>query len=141
MGGGEEDGAVGMDDSISAVLQASSMMIEKKLMQLTEWILGGGPLKLKSPFQFNSNCSHTWLPEQRSPYSPHLDVQAASPGLLGAGLLSCCACLKACAYTLIFTMSTCRACSWEVRQPSLQRPMEKCSQDLLSRGHKGQPLH
>lgn len=42
MGGGEEDGAVGMDDSISAVLQASSMMIEKKLMQLTEWILGGG---------------------------------------------------------------------------------------------------
>lgn len=40
MGGGKEDGAVGMDDSISAVLQASSMMIEKKRMQLTEWVLG-----------------------------------------------------------------------------------------------------
>lgn len=140
MGGGKEDGDVGIDDSIHAVLQASSMMIEKRLMQLTEWVLRG-PLKLKSPFQLSSNCSHTWLPEQRSPYSPHLDVQAASPELQGAGLLSCCACLKVWAYTLIFTMSTCCACPWEVQQPSLQRPMEKCSQDLLSRGHKGQPLH
>lgn len=40
MGGGEEDEDVGMDASISAVLQASSMMIEKKLLQLTEWVLG-----------------------------------------------------------------------------------------------------
>lgn len=40
MGGGEKDGDVGMDDSISAVLQASSMMIEMKLVQLTEWALG-----------------------------------------------------------------------------------------------------
>lgn len=69
MGGGKEDGDVGMDDSIHAVLQASSMMIEKRLMQLTEWVLRG-PLKLKSPFQLSSNCFHTWLPEQRSPYSP-----------------------------------------------------------------------
>lgn len=140
MGSGEKDGDVGMDESISAVLQASSTMIEMKLVQLTEWALGG-PLKLNSPFQLSSNCSHTWLSEQRNPYPPDFDVQAASPGLQGAGLLSCCTSLKVCAYMLIFTMSTCCACPWEVLRPSLQRPMEKCSQDLLSRGHQGQPLH
>lgn len=40
MGSGEKDRDVGMDESISAVLQASSMMIEMKLVHLTEWALG-----------------------------------------------------------------------------------------------------
>lgn len=60
MGGGKENGDVGMDQCCSA-----SKFHGDRNETCAAYRVGiGGPLKLNSSFQLSSNCSHTWLPEE-----------------------------------------------------------------------------